>query len=479
MPVTAETDTPKGVETTSENHVGFWEKMTVGCGGLTGFLGNVAVKSTAIPFYQMMLGMNPALLGTLLAIPRFWDAITDPIMGHITDNYHSKFGRRRPFILLGALLMGLSFGAIWMVPTHWSETMMAAWFLVTSLIFYTAYTIFGVPYLSLTFEMTPNYDERTAVMGYVTFWSKVGEMAYQWIVPIASLAYFSSKIVGTQVVCWGLAVVGMMVFGALPALFGKERYYKVREKKDVAVKRSGFVKTFRQTFQNKAFVVLVALTLCQIVAGMLGSSLDYYLLVYYMNDGDIAEGSKWKALLSTGYAVMGFVGIPVILAWSKRTAKLTVLKGVYILNMVSSISKWFIYQPGNEMFIFFDPLLGALFWIAIGTVKQSMMADVCDDDELRHGDRREGMFGSVFGWVSKMAMSLTFFISGLSLVLVGFDEQLGGSQAPGTFTAMRLTMVLGGVIPSLISLFILRYYPITRDSAESTRRQLEERRGAV
>lgn len=465
--------------TNSGNNVGFWEKCAVGCGGLTTFLGNVSVKSTAVPFYQMMLGMNPALLGTLLAIPRLWDAVTDPIVGRISDKYHSQYGRRRPFIFLGAILMGLSFGAIWMVPQDWSETMMAAWFLITSLIFYTCFTIFGIPFLSLTFEMTPDYDERTSIMGYTTFWSKIGELAYQWVIPIASLSYFSSKIVGTQVACWGLAIIGMMFFGVLPAIFCKERYYKVNEKESTAKKGAGFWKTVGHTLKNKAFVVLLLLTFCQIIAGTLGSSLDYYLLVYYMFDGDIAEGSKWKAILSSGYAVVGFIGIPLILAWSKRTAKSTVLKGIYTLNIVNSISKWFIYQPGNHYFIFFDPLLGALYWIAIGTVKQAMMADVCDQDELEHGERREGMFGSVFGWITKTAVSLTFLISGLSLVLAGFDSKLGGDQPEGTFTIMRLAMVLGGVIPSILSLWLMKYYPISRETAEETRRILEERRGTV
>ncbi len=462
-----------------KNHVGFWEKFAVGSGGLTTFLGNVSVSSTATPFYQMMLGMNPALLGTLLAIPRLWDAITDPIMGRISDKYNSKYGRRRPFIFLGAILMGLSFGAIWMVPQDWSETMMAAWFLVTSLTFYTCFTVFGIPFTSLTFEMTPDYDERTSIMGYTTFWSKVGELAYQWVIPIASLSYFSSKIVGTQVVCWVLAVVGMMLIGILPAIFGKERYYKVNKKETAAHKGAGFWQTVGQALKNKAFTVLLMLTFCQIIAGTLGSSLDYYLLVYYMFDGDIAEGSKWKALLSSGYAVVGFIGIPLILAWSKKQSKSTVLKGIYILTIINSISRWFIYQPGNHYYIFLDPMLGALYWIAIGTVKQSMMADVCDKDELEHGERREGMFSSVFGWITKTAVSLTFFISGLSLVLVGFDSELGGNQSPETFNAMRLTMVLGGVIPSIISLWIMKYYPISRESADETRRQLEQRRGTV
>ncbi len=455
------------------------EKIAVGSGGLTGFLGNVAVKSTAISFYQMMLGVNPALLGALLAVPRFWDAFTDPVMGRISDNFKSRFGRRRPFIFFGAILMGLSFGSIWMVPTGWSEYSIAAWFLVSSLIFYTCYTVFAVPFMSLTLEVSSDYDERTSVMGYTSFFSKLGELSYQWVVPIASISYFSSTIVGVQTVCWGLALFGMILCGCIPALFVKERYYELSQKKSAKVKKTTFVTAVKQTLNNRAFGILIGLTILQIIAGILGSSLDYYLLVYYMFDGDIGEGSKWKAILSSGYAIMGFVGIPIVLKWSKRTSKLKVLRGIYLLVILNSVMRWFLYQPGNSWIILLDPVIGSLFWIAVGTVKQSMMADICDQDEVEYGQRREGTFSSVFGWITKTALSLSFFASGVILEWIGFDVNLGGNQSSGTFLGMRLSMVLGGIVPSLMALVVLRYYPIDRKESEENKRILESRRGVV
>jgi GPH family glycoside/pentoside/hexuronide:cation symporter len=497
--MSAETPSPKQVTTSTPpnegkpedkkvpnkngNVVGLGEKIAVGVGGITFFHGNSTVKATAMPFFNMILGVNPALLGLMLAIPRFWDGMTDPIMGRISDRYHSKYGRRRPFIFIGAILMALSFGMIWMVPTSWSEGAIMAWFLVTSLIFYTCFTIFSVPFTSLTYEMTPNYDERTEVMGHVTFWQKVGEFSYQWFIPAAALGVtwglFSDQIAGIRTVLWCVALFMIAGFGIIPAIFAKERYYKVQGKDLAKKKGTGFWKTVRQAFRNKAFIVLIALTLLQIAAGMFGSSLDYYLLVYYMFDGDIAQGSLWKAFLSSAYAVCGFVGIPVMLALSKRTSKLTALRVVYILVIFNGIVRWFVYTPGNHMFIFVDAIFGSLYWIAVGTVVQSMMADICDNDELRYNERREGMFGAVYNWVAKVAVSLSFFAAGLALVWVGFDSELGGNQSADTFLGMRLFMVLGGMIPNVIALCLLQFYPITKENAAETRRLLEERRGTV
>jgi GPH family glycoside/pentoside/hexuronide:cation symporter len=462
-----------------QNVVPLKEKLAVGAGGLPAFMGNVAVQSTAQPFYVMMLNVSPALLGAVIAIPRFWDALTDPIMGRISDRWHSRHGRRRPFIFLGAILMAICFGLIWMPSPQWSESVLLGWFLATSLLFFTCYTIFAVPFTSLTFEMTPNYNERTTIMGYTTFASKVGEFCYQWFVPIATLSIFASPVLGMRIVLWTVAILMLGICGVIPAIFAKERYYKVQQKELKTHKSAGFWKAAGQTLRNRAFVVLISITLLQIVAGIFGSSLDYYLLVYYMFDGDIAQGSIWKGMLSTGYAVCGFVGIPVIIWFAKRTSKLTALQVTYVLTILNGLIRWFVYTPGNQMWIMIDPIFGSLYWIAVGTVKQSMMADVCDDDELKHGERREGMYGAVFGWITKTAISLSAFVSGIALVMVGFDSKLGGGQAESTFLGMRLLMVLGTMIPNLIALGILQFYPLTKEKAYATRRILEARRGKV
>lgn len=458
------------------NVVPFWEKVAVGCGAMADYFGNSGVKATAVPFYQMILGVNPALLGIALAVPRLWDAITDPLMGNLSDNFRSRWGRRRPFIVAGAILSGILFGSIWMVPTTWGETGQLAWFMVTSLLFFTAFTVFTVPYRALTLEMTPDYDERTAVMAHGTFWGRIAEMSYQWIIPVGSLAIFASLISGTRWVCWFIAVVLIAGFGVLPGIFGKERYYKVQRQGGARVP---FWRSIGDSLRHRAFLVLVGLTLLKIMAGMIGSSLDYYLLVYYMFDGDIAEGSIWKGILSSAYAIFAIVGIPLVGWYTRITSKLRLVQTVYVIFIVKSIVRWFLFTPGNHGLIWIDALLGSFFSIAIAMVMPSMMADVCDDDEHRCGYRREGMFSSVFSWIVKMATSLSFLIGGVALTMVNFDSALGGNQTPETFFQMRLTLLLSGIVPAVLALLFIRYYPITRASAERVRAELEARRGTV
>lgn len=460
----------------SDTSLPCWEKIAFGSGGMCMFYGNVGINSTAIPFYQMIMGVNPALLGLALAIPRFLDAITDPLMGNISDNFRSRWGRRRPFILFGAIAMSITYGLVWMVPEGWSEFATVGWLIATSLFFYLAYTMFAVPFNSLSYEMSPDYDERTSVMAHVTFWTKVAETSYQWIIPLASLGVFVSVLSGTRWICWGVAVLFMGVMGSVPAVFSKERYYDIRLKEEV---RSPFWSGLGNVLGNRAFIILIILALLQVISGMLASSLDYYLLVYYIFDGDIAQGSVWKGFISTGYALCGFLGIPLVGYWARHTTKRRVLCAMYVLMILNGICRWFVYVPGHQKYLFLDPLLGGLFWIGIGMVVPSMIADVCDDDELKHGMRREGMFGATYSWIVKMALSLSALASGIALNMVGFHVKLGGLQTHETFLRMRLAMVLGGIVPSILAIVLLSFYPLSRKRMLLIRATLEGRRGTV
>ena len=475
-------EAPDSQPAARSDRLGFLEKFSVGAGGLTIFLGNNSVNALSMPFYNMILGVPTAMLGIALSIPRIWDAFTDPIMGNISDNFRSRFGRRRPFILLGAVLMGLTFGSIWMVPVEWGDRAKVAWFIVTNLLFYTAFTIFSVPYVSLTYEMSPDYDERTSIQGYVTFWSKAGELLYQAVIPLATVLvtykFATEQIQGVRIVTAIYAAVGMAILGSIPAFVGKERYYELNQKEQHGKKDSIWV-SIQESFNNRPFVMLCLLSVATMFAGMFASCMDYYLLVYYMCGGNVDDGSFWKLVVTIGYATMGFVGIPIIVMISKRTTKLQALQFVYGLMILNAALRWFVYQPGNQYLIWLDPLTGGLFWIGVGTVMQSMMADICDDDELRNGRRREGMFGAIFWWSTKLAISISWAFAGVLLEWIGFDESLKADQTPGTFFGMRFSMVFGAALPALLCFVLLRFYPLTKQRTEENRKKLEELRGAI
>ena len=472
------------------------EKIVLGLGMLSSFFGYVAVNSLAYPVYNMILGVSPALIGVALLVPRLWDAFTDPVMGAISDNFHSKWGRRKPFIVVGAVLMGLCFGLLWMAPVEWSQTAKMTYFIILQILFFTFFTVFYVPYTALTYEMTPDYNERTRVMSVTAFFHKSGEFVYQWAIPLAaviSLKFFADSLIddqnlslgGIRFTGWIMGLVGLGLFGVLPGLFVRERF----QRKTQQQQKVKLLVSFKQAFSSLPFLILVSIIVLNTLSGVLAMGIDHYVLIYYMGDGDISLGSIWKGLLSSGYAVVGFASIPLINYMASKLGKKGTLYFVYALMVIGGIGKWFVFTPGHPMFyigkiaidpvILIDPLLCGPMWVAVKILLASMMADICDEDELKHGSRREGIFGAVFSWVEKMIISLSFLGTGLALSWAGFDKDLGGAQAPQTFTMMRLFLAGAPSITAVFALVALYFYPITAECAANTRKSLEERRGVV
>lgn len=462
-------------ETRDRDRVGFWEKMSLGIGNLPIFYGYAAIGSIAVPYFQMTLNVDPALIGTAIALPRLWDAFTDPAMGLISDNTHSRFGRRRPYIVIGALLMAAAFGAIWMVPPTWSERAIAIYVTVGLLVFYTCFTIYSVPWYSLSYEMTPDPRERTRVASYSGFFGKVGELSYSWFFPLSQAAIFASATEGVRVVGWIVAFLLFALVGIIPGMFVRERYFKRAAVQD----KVRVVASLKASFTNRAFVVLVGLTILQIVAGMFSSNVDYYLIVYYMCGGDVAEGSHWKAILSTAYAVVGIISIYPLNRLANRYSKRVTLSFAFALVLVGAIGKWIIFTPGNNWKLILDPILCGPVWIAINILTISMLADICDEDELRHGFRREGIFGALFEWIKKSGYSLGFLGAFLVVRLTGFHSELGGDQDPGAIFGLRVVLAGTTAVWAIAAIWVLRFYPITDATAYETRDKLEARRGQI
>ena len=475
VPVTPAKSSTDRRQTRPQDRVPLGEKFALGAGGLSLFFGTAAIGSFAIPFYQMTLKLDPAWLAAALAIPRFMDAIIDPVVGRFSDNLHTRYGRRKPLVALGAVIQALAFGMIWMVPPGWGQVALTTWLVVTQLVFYVGFSLFSVPLAALQYEITPDYDERTRVSAVGGFFGKVGECGYNWVFPLASSALFVSVIVGVRTIGWLVAIVLLGLVGLLPAMFVRERFFRKTATQEV-------VRLWPSTcaaFSSRAFTILVALTLLQIGAGMFASNLDRYILVYYMNGGNVAAGETWKATLSVAYAVVGILSIYPVNWLAQRIGKTRTVAVAFALTFVGALGKWLLYTPGHQWKIVFDAVLCGPVWIAINVLTPAMLADICDEDELRHGLRREGVFGAIFSWIQKMGYSTAFFGAMFSLKLTGFDAALGGAQAPATILRLRLILALSTAVWAVLAIILLHLYPLDRRRAYETRDALEARRGKI
>jgi len=457
------------------DRVPFGEKLALGVGGLPMYLGLAAIAALATPYYQMTLKISPSLLGIALMIPRFLDAFIDPLVGRFSDNLHTRFGRRRPLIVIGASVQALAFGLVWMVPTTWDQYGLTAWLIVSQIIFYVGYAFFSVPFNALQYEITPDYDERTRVSSFVGFFGKVGEMGNNYFFYIASSSFFISVFAGVRSIGWLIGFVLLGIAAALPAVFVRERFFRRTEKQE----KVRLVAGIKAAFSSRAFVILVGLTLLQIVAGMFASSLDYYLIVYSLFGGDVPTGSAWKGNLSAGYAIIGILSIYPVTWLAQKIGKTQTVVLTFGLVFVGSVGKWLLFTPGSPIRILLDPLFCGPVWIAINILTPAMLADICDEDELRGGMRREGLFGAIFSWIQKVGYSTAGLGASVSLEMTGFDAALGGAQSPDTIFRIRLILALSTAAWAVFAILLLRLYPLDRKRAHEIRAVLEARRGRV
>jgi GPH family glycoside/pentoside/hexuronide:cation symporter len=329
-------------------------------------------------------------------------------------------------------------------------------------------------------------------MAFTAFFHKLGELTGGWMLPLAGL--LSAALVvgstdlnmtGVRAMGWMIGIVIMAGIGMMPGLFVRERFATKTQHQS----KVGIWDSLKGAMESTAFLALVAIIVLNTLSGVLAMGIDQYLLVYFMNNGDKAAGLLQKGLLTTGYGVVGFAAIPIITWLAGKFGKSGSLYFVYSLMVFGGIMKWFIFTPGHPIFhlgkiaidpvILIDPLLCGPMWVGVKIMLASMMADICDEDELKHSQRREGLFGGVFAWIEKMVLSLAYLGTGLALSFAHFNPTLGGNQSPETFTRMRLFLASAPALTAVFALVALKFYPITATRAAATRKQLEARRGTV
>jgi GPH family glycoside/pentoside/hexuronide:cation symporter len=480
---------PEHYETADEDRIPLLQKLIYGLGAFVNNLLAAAIGGMSIVL-NLGLGMNPALVGLLGALPRLTDALTDPLMGYISDNTRSRWGRRRPYIFFGAIAAGIIFALLWQLPIGKSQTYYFWFFLLGSLIFYLAYTVFATPWVALGYELTPDYHERTRVMGVQNF---MGQLAYLispwflWIMQYEPL--FDNVMYGAA---WLAIAIGLftVVIGVLPAIFLRERYNeeflqksqseeKVGESLLVRFKKNtvDFIHGFKTAMKFPPFLKLCAATFLVFNGFMLVASFQFYVIIYYVFSGDQSLGAEYAGWAGTLSAISTFCVIFLVTQLSVHLGKRRTFFIAIGISMLGYGMKWFCYSPEYPLlllvpapFIAFG--LGGLF-----TLMGSMIADVCDMDELETQQRREGMFGSIYWWVVKLGMAAALAMSGILLNATGFDVALGGDQAESSIFLMRVFDVGIPMLASAIAIYAIYSYTITEERAHEVRLELERRRG--
>lgn len=483
--------------TASEDRVSFFHKTVYGLGA---FVNNLLAGASGgmIIVLNLGLGMNPALVGLLGALPRLTDAITDPLMGYISDNTRSRWGRRRPYIFVGAIAAGIMFALLWQLPRGQGETFYFVWFLLGSIIFYLAYTVFATPWVALGYELTPDYHERTRLMGVQNFMGQLAYIVSPWFLWIMTYeGFFKDQVTGAAGLAIIIAVFTIAV-GILPAIFLRERFRDIAEAEveehrgheeegepaaeegsGAAFRRNmvGFLKGFGAALSSGPFLKLCLATFLVFNGFILISSFQFYVIIYYVFGGDQARGAEYAGYAGTVQGIASFAVI-VLVTW--LGTKMGKRRAFFVSTGASIVGyglKWICYNPDFPMLVMLPAPLLAFGLGGLFTLMPSMVADVVDLDELKTHERREGMYGSIFWWVVKLGMAAALAAGGFLLNATGFDVALEGAQTERAIFLMRLCDAGIPMVTSVIAIWAVARFPITEEKAHEVRMALERRRG--
>ncbi|MFT5233132.1 MAG: GPH family glycoside/pentoside/hexuronide:cation symporter [Candidatus Krumholzibacteriia bacterium] len=480
---------PRHYKTAPEDRITFRHRLAYGAGA---FVNNLlaAASGGMMIILNLGLGMNPALVGLLGALPRLTDAFTDPLMGYISDNTNSKWGRRRPYIFVGAFAAGIIFALLWQLPQGRSDTFYFVFFLIGSILFYAGYTVFATPWVALGYELTPDYHERTRLMGTQNF---IGQLAYLispwflWFMTKESL--FKDQVTGAAVLAILVAVVAIGL-GILPAIFLRERMQDVATKKTDADESEAkparlgikdnareFFRGFGITLSSGPFLKLCLATFMVFNGFMLVASFQFYVIIYYVTGGDQAAGAKYAGYAGTLGGLCAFAVVAFVTWLATRIGKRRAFFVSIGVSIIGYGLKWVCYNPEIPLLVMLPAPLIAFSFGGLFTLIPSMVADVVDTDELITHERREGMFGSIFWWMVKLGMAAALAAGGYLLNTTGFDIDLGGEQSARTITLLRFFDAGIPMVTSAIAIWAVYKFPITEESAHKTRLALEARRG--
>ncbi len=423
---------------------------------------------------NICLGLSPTLVGVAMAIFRLWDAFTDPFVGNISDNFRSKWGRRRPFLVLGGVLCALTFPVIWLMQRDWNHTTIFLFFVATGLVYYTALAIYSIPYFSLVAEMTPDTHERTNVIAFRAIIINIVTIALGWLAWFITLKCFRDELEGVQ---WLGAITGLLflTFGIIPSLFVKEPFYERASKQ----KHIGTLESLRVTLSNRVAMLLVSMMLLMTLGMQTVGTLGYYVSLYYVFHGDKIATALVAGYGGTVMMITSILSVPFFAWMSKKFGKIPALYMNGFGYLVATLSQWFLITPSYPYLqIVAAALIGPVV-TGIWIILPSMQTDVVDHDELQTGCRREGSLSAILFSIQKLGFALSVLLAGVILDVSGFNIALGAQQAPETLSKMRILFVFFPIVMACLMLLLIRFYPLNEQRCHEIRLALEQRRGEI
>jgi GPH family glycoside/pentoside/hexuronide:cation symporter len=462
----------------------FWHKLLYGSGdwGLasTGMLRSVfyAIYLTDVVGLDARIGSFAALAGII------WDAVNDPLVGMISDRVRTKRGRRLPFLLWFGIPFGLSFVLLWWAPPWQTQWALAIHITLAFIVADTMSTLISIPYLSLTPELTSDYDERTTLTSYRTFFQLTAALAVVIFAPMIVDAVLAAGFTQQQ----GFVLVGAIFGGlAIPPYLIMPFVFK-EHKVEEEPKPISLTNMLRTSWANKPFRFVAGIhTMNWSAVDMVAVTFPYFAL-YWIAQGDPLATVRFLGLdLAIESALLGtlmlttIVFVPFWLWISRRTNK----RSAYIGGMLFwVVMQFFIFtvQPGEISKMLFLCVMLGIGLSSAYVLPDAIFPDIIEWDELRTGRRQEGIYYGARAFIRKMAGALTVF---LTLQLLGWAGYVAPSvdaamytQSDSVLNMIRLLVSPIGAIMLFGAVLFAWLYPLNREKYAKIQELLERRKGS-
>ena len=432
-------------------------------------------------FYNSVMGLPASLVGIGLFASLALDAITDPLIGHLSDRSQHRLGRRHVFMLPGALGMGPCFFLLFSPPRTLGHTGLFLWLMGSMVALRATSAIYRIPYLGMGAELSRSYDDRTSTMGVRAVFGLAGTLA---AAGLSFLLFFPATADGSEPKLHyegyphlGLAFGALMTISGLICFFGTLGHRTWGTGK--SAEAPSFLSAFRISMQNAEYRRLWGSSTTFFLAVVLNASMAIQYFTWYAR---ISGGGNLSAI-QTSFYVGALLGVFQWMALSRRAEKRTLCMvavaatAVVLLMATLLVGEGRLFGTGHVLPLIIGSVIGGMFASAVWVIPPSMVADVADTDELKTGLRREGIYFGISNFGEKIAAGGALLLSGTLLSLFG---KLSHGNAPaGAPAAIPYLGILYGAVPAvllMVSLIFLIPYRLNRRAVHDIQRQLAARR---
>ncbi|HSZ52546.1 MAG TPA: MFS transporter [Caulobacteraceae bacterium] len=463
------------------------DKLFYGLGSVAFGVKDNGFSYLLLLFYNQVVGLSAPLVGLAIMIAMIFDAFLDPIVGQISDNWRSRWGRRHPFMYTAAAPVALSYLALWNPPHGWSTPALFFYLVVVAIVIRTFITFYEVPSSALSAELTQGYDERTVLLSYRYFFGWVGGLLLYLITFSFLLVPDAHHKVG-QTNPVGFSRYGML---ASVIMFTAILISSVGTQKRAAAfpppprRRLSLLETLKEmiaTWSNRSFLFLTLSGLATSMAAGLGASMNIYFNTYFWE-----FSSRQIATLVAGVFVSAFLALfaaaPLSRWLGKRAAAISLIVASVLIGICPMLLRLAGLMPPNHspalfVIIFGQAIVSVALGIAGTTLISAMIADVVEDGELKTGRRSEGLFFSASSLVAKAVSGVGIFAASLILSAIHFPAGAKPGHVPAG-VIRDLALVYAPIVLGLYAagLLLMRGYRITRASHAETLERLAARAG--